>query len=118
MAVPVYYDPMIAKLVAHAKDRNESIQKMKAAIKEYKIEGIATTLPFGKFVFEHEAFVSGKFDTHFVKKYFTPEKLLDKQRANAELASIIALKYFFEQQKKIKVIESVLTNWKNRLLEK
>ena len=118
MAIPVYYDPMIAKLVTHAKDRNEAIQKMKAAIKEYKIEGIATTLPFGTFVFEHAAFVSGKFDTHFVKKYYTPEMLVDKKRANAELASIIALKYFFDQQKKIKLVESGFTNWKNRLLEK
>ena len=118
ITIPVYYDPMIAKLVTHAKDRNEAIQKMKAAIKEYKIEGIATTLPFGNFVFEHAAFVSGKFDTHFVKKYYTPEKLVDKQRVNAELASIIALKYFFDQQKKIKPVESVFTNWKNRLLEK
>ena len=118
MAIPVYYDPMIAKLVTHAKNRNEAIQKMKAAIKEYKIEGIATTLPFGNFVFEHEAFVSGKFDTHFVKEYYTPEKLVDKQRAKAELASIVALKYFFDQQKKIKLVESVFTNWKNRLLEK
>ncbi|HUQ65402.1 MAG TPA: acetyl-CoA carboxylase biotin carboxylase subunit [Flavitalea sp.] len=118
MTIPVYYDPMIAKLVTHAKDRNEAIQKMKAAIKEYKIEGIATTLPFGNFVFEHAAFVSGKFDTHFVKKYYTPEKLVDKQKANAELASIVALKYFIDQQKIIKPVESVSTNWKNRLLEK
>jgi propionyl-CoA carboxylase alpha chain len=118
MAIPVYYDPMIAKLVIHAKDRNEAIQKMKAAIKEYKIEGIATTLPFGNFVFEHPAFVSGKFDTHFVKKYYSPEKLVDKQRANAELASIVALKYYLDQQKKIKPAESVATNWKNRLSEK
>lgn len=118
MAIPVYYDPMIAKLVTHAKDRNEAIQKMKAAIKQYKIEGIATTLPFGNFVFEHAAFVSGTFDTHFVKKYYTPEMLVDKKRANAELASIVALKYFFKQQKKIKLVESVFTNWKNRLLEK
>jgi propionyl-CoA carboxylase alpha chain len=91
---------------------------MKAAIKEYKIEGIATTLPFGNFVFEHAAFISGKFDTHFVKKYYTPEKMVAKQRADAELASIIALKYYFDQQKKIKPVESVSTNWKNRLLEK
>jgi propionyl-CoA carboxylase alpha chain len=118
MDIPVYYDPMIAKLVTHAKDRNGAIQKMKAAIKEYKIEGIATTLPFGTFVFEHPAFLSGKFDTHFVKKYYTPEKVVDKQRANAELASIVALKYFMDQQKKIKPVESVATNWKNRLLEK
>lgn len=118
MAIPVYYDPMIAKLVTHGKDRDEAIQKMKDAIREYKIEGIASTLPFGNFVFEHPAFVSGKFDTHFVKKYFTPEKLVDKQRANAELASIVALKYFFDQQKKIKPVESVATNWKNRVSEK
>jgi acetyl-CoA carboxylase biotin carboxylase subunit len=118
MAIPVYYDPMIAKLVTHAKDRNEAIQRMKVAIKEYKIEGVATTLPFGTFVFEHAAFVSGKFDTHFVKKYYTPQMLVDKKRAGAELASIIALKYFFDQQKKIKPVEPVLTNWKNRLFEK
>jgi acetyl-CoA carboxylase biotin carboxylase subunit len=118
MAIPVYYDPMIAKLVIHAKDRNEAIQKMKDAIKEYKIEGIATTLSFGNFVFEHASFVSGRFDTHFVKKYYSPEKLVDKQRANAELASIVALKYYLDQQKKIKPVESVSTNWKNRLWEK
>ncbi|MBL7697489.1 MAG: ATP-grasp domain-containing protein [Chitinophagaceae bacterium] len=118
MDIPVYYDPMIAKLVTHGKDRNEAIQKMKETIKEYKIEGIATTLPFGKFVFEHEAFVSGKFDTHFVKKYYSAEKLTEKKRANAELASIVALKYFFDQHKKIKPVEPVSTNWKNRLFEK
>lgn len=118
MTIPVYYDPMIAKLVVHAKDRNEAIQKIKEAIRKYKIEGIATTLPFGNFVFEHTAFVTGKFDTHFVKKYYTPQKLTEKQRDNAQLASIVALKYFIDQQKKIKSVESVATNWKNRLLEK
>jgi propionyl-CoA carboxylase alpha chain len=118
MVIPVYYDPMIAKLVTHGKDRTEAIHKMKQAIKEYKIEGVATTLPFGTFVFEHPAFVTGKFDTHFVKKYYSPQMLVDKKRASAELASIIALKYFFDQQKKVKPVEPVLTNWKNRLLEK
>lgn len=118
MDIPVYYDPMIAKLVTHAKDRNEAIQIMKAAIEKYKIEGISTTLPFGTFVFEHEAFISGKFDTHFVKKYYSAEKLVEKQRSNAELASIVALKYFLDQQNKIKPVESVTTNWTGRLSEK
>ncbi|MGZ8517751.1 MAG: ATP-binding protein, partial [Chitinophagaceae bacterium] len=118
MTIPVYYDPLIAKLVTHGKDRTEAIFKMKAAIKEYKIEGVATTLPFGSFVFDHEAFLSGKFDTHFVKEFYTPEKLIGKQRSNAELASIIALKYFLDKQKEIKPVESVPTNWANRLIEK
>lgn len=73
MVVPIYYDPMIAKLVTHGKDRTEAIQKMKTAIREFKIEGVSTTLPFGTFVFEHDAFLIGKFDTHFVKNYYTPE---------------------------------------------
>jgi len=117
MTIPIYYDPMIAKLVTHGKDRMDAIQKMKAAIKNYKIEGVSTTLPFGTFVFEHDAFLSGKFDTHFVKQYYTPEKLVDKQRSNAELAAIVALKYWLNKQKEIKPVESVTTNWKNRLIE-
>ena len=54
------------------------------AIKMYKIKGVATTLPFGTFVFEHEAFVSGNFDTHFVKDYYTPEALENKGKSWCE----------------------------------
>jgi len=118
MAIPIFYDPMIAKLVVHGKDRSAAIEKIKTAIRDYKIEGVNTTLPFGEFVFEHPAFLSGKFDTHFVKKYFTPEKLAEKQRLYAELASIVALKYFVEQQKKVRPVETVSTNWKTRLFDK
>jgi len=112
--IPVYYDPMIAKLITHGKDRTDAIQKMKAAISEYTIEGVPTTLPFGTFVFEHDAFISGKFDTHFVQKYYTPEKLLAKEKANAQLAALIALKYWMEKQKEIKVAEPTPTNWTKR----
>jgi len=112
--IPVYYDPMIAKLITHGKDRTDAIQKMKAAISEYTIEGVPTTLPFGTFVFEHDAFISGKFDTHFVQKYYTPEKLLAKEKANAQLAALIALKYWIEKQKEIKVAEPTPTNWTKR----
>lgn len=115
MTIPVYYDPMIAKLVTHGKNRTEAIQRMKEAIKAYKIEGVATTLLFGHFVFEHEAFLSGRFDTHFVKEFYTPEKIIDKQKNKARLAATVALKYFLDKQKEIKPVEPVPTNWKNRL---
>lgn len=114
MEIPVYYDPMIAKLVTHGKDRMDAIQKMKTAIAAYSIEGISTTLPFGSFVFGHSAFLSGKFDTHFVKEHYTPGILLDKQRCNAELAAIVALKYWLAKQKEIKPTASISTNWTNR----
>jgi acetyl-CoA carboxylase biotin carboxylase subunit len=115
MAISIYYDPMIAKLVVHGKTRTEAIQKMLEAIKDYKIEGVATTLPFGTFVFEHEAFFSGKFDTHFVKNYYTPEKIKEKQKANAEVAAIIALKYWMEKQKITHPVDHKTTSWKRRL---
>ena len=56
MEIPIYYDPMIAKLVTHGKDREEAMQRMIRAIDEYQITGIESTLPFGKFVMQHEAF--------------------------------------------------------------
>ncbi len=73
MEIPVYYDPMIAKLIVHGKNREAAIQKMIRAINEYKIVGIETTLDFCKFVLQHPDFISGKFDTGFVEKNFKPE---------------------------------------------
>lgn len=115
MAIPIHYDPMIAKLVTHGKDRMEAIQKMKKAITEYKIEGLSTTLPFGIFVLEQEAFLTGQFDTHFVQKYYTPEKIKEKQKANAEAAAIIALKYWMDKQTITQPVEHKTTSWKRRL---
>ena len=114
MAIPVYYDPMIAKLITHGRNRTEAIQKMKAAIAGYTIEGVDTTLPFGNFVLDHEAFVSGRFDTQFVQKYYTPEKLLAQQKSKAEVAALIALHYWLQKQKEVKAVESTPTNWTQR----
>ena len=75
MEVSIYYDPMIAKLITFGADRTEAIARMKRAISEYRISGVQTTLNFADYVMDHEAFVSGDFDTHFVEKYFTPEAL-------------------------------------------
>ncbi len=115
MTIPIYYDPLIAKLVVHGKTRTEAIQMMIQAIKDFKIEGVATTLPFGTFVFEHEAFFSGHFDTHFVKNYYTPEKLKAKQQANAEIAAAVALKYWLSKRGIVKPVDNKSTSWKRRL---
>lgn len=90
MEIPIYYDPMIAKLITYGKNREEAIERMVRAIDEYQITGIETTLPFGKFVMQHEAFTSGNFDTHFVKKYFQPENLVQENEAEAFIAALIA----------------------------
>jgi len=88
MDIPIFYDPMLSKLVVHGKDRTEAIEKMLRAIADYKIVGVETTLDFCTFVLKHQAFVSGKFDTGFIKKYFTPEML---NQAGTHLHEIAAL---------------------------
>ena len=99
MEIPIYYDPMLAKLITYGKTRNEAIQLMIKAIDTYEIKGVMTTLPFGKFVFEHEAFRSGNFNTHFVKNYYSAEKLKSKIEEEANLAALIALKLYLKDQK-------------------
>ena len=89
MEIPIYYDPMIAKLITFADTRAEAIERMIRAIDEYQITGITTTLGFGRFVMQHEAFTSGNFDTHFVKKYFSPEVLLESREDEAIVAAMV-----------------------------
>ena len=103
MDVPIYYDPMLSKLVTYGKTREEAIELMIKAIDNYHIEGVATTLPFGKFVMEHEAFRSGDFDTGFVKAYYDAEKLKSKLDTEAEIAAMIALQAYLEDQKVLRL---------------
>jgi acetyl-CoA carboxylase biotin carboxylase subunit len=103
MDIPIYYDPMLSKLITYGATREEAIQTMIQAIDDYKVEGVSTTLPFGKFVFEHEAFRSGNFDTHFVKKYYSVEKLKEQTQKEAQIAAMVALQQYFEDQKIVRL---------------
>jgi propionyl-CoA carboxylase alpha chain len=103
MDIPIYYDPMLAKLITYGKTREEAIQLMLKAIAAYEVEGAMTTLPFGKFVFEHEAFRSGNFDTHFVKKYYSAEKLEDEIKGEARLAALVGLKQYLKDKQQLRL---------------
>jgi acetyl/propionyl-CoA carboxylase alpha subunit len=116
MEIPIYYDPMIAKLITYGKDRTEAIERMLRAIDEYQITGITTTLGFGRFVMQHEAFTSGNFDTHFVKKYFTPEVLNTEDEGEMVIAAVI-MEQLLNQKKAITASATTTetSNWvKNR----
>ncbi len=116
MEIPIYYDPMIAKLITYGKDRTEAIERMIRAIDEYQVTGITTTLAFGKFVMQHEAFTSGNFDTHFVKKYFTPEVLQTGNENEARVAAIL-MEHLLGQKKTVvsQTTNAEESNWvKNR----
>ena len=115
MDIPIYYDPMIAKLIVHGVNRQEAIERMVRAIDDYKISGIATTLGFCKFAIQHEAFVSGNFDTHFVAKYFTPEVLNTDYEDEAEVAAILASNLLANKNNKLtkeQVNQEKRSSWK------
>ncbi len=103
MEVPIFYDPMLSKLITYGKTREEAIQMMIKAIDQYIVEGVSTTLPFGKFVFQHEAFRSGNFDTHFVKNYYSPEALKEETGEEARLAALMALKQYMIDKEKLRL---------------
>lgn len=68
--VPSCYDSMIAKVIVHGKDRNESIAKMKSALREFVIEGIDTNIEFLDEILNNESFIKNIYDTSFIKKEF------------------------------------------------
>lgn len=119
MDIPIYYDPMIAKLITFGKDRSEAITRMVRAIDDYRIVGAKTTLGFCKFAIQHDAFVSGNFDTHFVKKYFTPEKLVQSNEYEENIAALASIILNGSKKKEAMAEikkEAVRSNWKtNRL---
>jgi len=96
MEIPIYYDPMIAKLITYGKDRQQAIDRMKRAIDEYQIVGIKTTLPFCRFVMDHPDFIDGSFTTKFVQQHFTPEKI--KSEPSDDVKEVAAL-FAFESSK-------------------
>lgn len=120
MQIPIYYDPMIAKLVTWGKNREEARLRMLRAIKEYQITGITTTLPFGRFVLEHESFISGQFDTKFVENYFRPELLHAKPEPEEEqLAAALAVFLHDQRQKSSTPVETAAattteSKWRRR----
>ncbi len=78
--VPSYYDSLIAKLIVHGKDRDAAIERMRRALDEFIIEGIKTTIPFHKRVFNHQDFIKGEFDTGFADKISRPDVFVDEKK--------------------------------------
>jgi acetyl-CoA carboxylase biotin carboxylase subunit len=69
--IPPYYDSLVAKLIAHGRDRDEAIQRMKRALDLFIVEGIHTSIPLHKRILAEPDFVAGNFDTNFIKRWMS-----------------------------------------------
>jgi acetyl-CoA carboxylase biotin carboxylase subunit len=119
MEIPIYYDPMIAKLVVWGKTRMEAIDRAIKAIDDYQISGVKTTLDFGKFVLKHEAFRSGNFDTNFVKEHFSSPDLMADSMEEESIALQHAVdsiwSHVIEQNNQAYASREISSSWKNRM---
>jgi acetyl-CoA carboxylase biotin carboxylase subunit len=118
--VSIHYDPMLSKLIAHGPTREACIDRLIAAIDNYDIIGVKTTLDFGRFAVDHEAFRSGVFDTGFVSDYFSPEKLVRELPVSdeifAELVAGLATRIMNEGCN-VSTVENVgRSPWRNRAI--
>jgi acetyl-CoA carboxylase biotin carboxylase subunit len=68
--VPSNYDSMVAKLLVHAPDRAQAVARMRRALAEFQVEGIATTIPLLREIFQNMAFVEGRVDTTFIERTY------------------------------------------------
>ena len=72
--VPPYYDSLIAKLICHGADREEAMNKMQRALRQFVVQGIHTTIPLHQKIFADAEFRSGQFDTKFMERFFERQK--------------------------------------------
>jgi acetyl-CoA carboxylase biotin carboxylase subunit len=94
--IPIFYDSMIAKLVVWAPTRHDAIRRLAAALDEYRIVGVTTTLPFFRWLVAEPAFLEGHFDTAYLDRVLAERRgdpfvqLTETERADAAVAAAIA----------------------------
>ncbi len=119
MAIPIFYDPMIAKLVVWGENRQEAIDRAIEAIDAYQISGVKTTLDFGKYVLKHPAFRSGDFDTNFVKHYFSDPRVVYSAMEEEEDALLHSIDNIWTDilahKKREFASQEISSSWKNRI---
>jgi acetyl-CoA carboxylase biotin carboxylase subunit len=116
--IPIFYDPMISKLIVWGRTRKDAINRMKRALYEYKITGVKTSIPFLERIMNTPDFVKGNYDTHFIPKNMAtlmPEKV--KLESKTEDIAVITAFYHHmkrvDQLKKVSIVEKSHDYWRN-----
>ncbi len=90
--IPIYYDPMISKLVAWGNNRQEAIQRMKRALEVYSISGVKTSIPFLLRIMNVPDFQKGGYTTHFIQNHTEALKKPEEEHEELDdLAAIVSL---------------------------
>lgn len=104
--IPIFYDPMISKLIVWAQTREEAIQRMRRALYEYKITGVKTSIKFLERIMESDDFKQGKYNTHFIEKNL--KFLLNESACEAACEDLALIAVFAAYKEKLEEIEQTI----------
>lgn len=115
--IPMYYDPMICKLITWGKTRIETIARMKRALYEYKITGVKTTIKFLERIMDAPSFIEGTYNTHFIEDnkdlLFTPKIT---GHVGEDMAIVAAFIDYIDKLERIQpqqYTDELASNWKD-----
>jgi len=115
--IPIYYDPMICKLITWGKTRAESIARMRRALYEYKITGVKTSIKFLERIMETPGFIEGKYNTHFIEE--NKDRLFAPKHCGTQCEDIAMIAAFIDYLDKLARIQphvytsNLGNNWKD-----
>jgi len=113
--IPLYYDPLISKLITWSETRLDAIQRMKRALYEYKIAGVKTSISFLEKIMDTKDFYEGRYDTHFIEKNQNQLRASNESCSQEceDIAIITAFVDYTEKLKKLQAIHLAPTNGKS-----
>jgi len=98
--VPIYYDPLIAKLVAYGADREQAIARLRRAVREYRIVGVRNNLRFFEEVLADPEFAAGRLSTNFIDEFFKRRPMRDHHPADSLDAVVAAAVLAYADQQR------------------
>jgi acetyl-CoA carboxylase biotin carboxylase subunit len=112
--VPVFYDPMLSKLIAKGNTRDEAIGRMRRALTEYRVEGIMTTIPFFTLIMNNPEFRAGDFDTGFIDHFLAETDFSRSAAGDEQIDAAIAAAAIlaFEESQKVQLPEDAESRWR------
>jgi len=111
--VPIYYDPIIGKLITWGKNRDEAIQRMRRALSEYRISGVATTIPFHILVMENEKFLQGDLSTHFIEEEFNRGRKVQPEEDVYKMAALFSALVKYQETKRVQTRKGLKVQGEN-----
>ncbi len=97
--IPIYYDPMISKLIVWGKTREEAIRRMQRALYEYKITGVKTSLKFLERIMRSKDFFEGNYNTHFIEK--NAEELMGTTNNDTTIEDMVIISTYIDFVEKL-----------------